>query len=120
MPRVVHFEMTVKDPDRAIAFYEKVLGWKVQKWGDMDYWLISTGDGEGIDGAFMRSDDGTMKTVNTIDVASLDEALEQVVAHGGQVLSQRQAVPGVGWWAACIDTEGNLIGLMQFDRTVKG
>ena len=31
MSRVVHFEMGVDDPERAVAFYETVFGWKTNK-----------------------------------------------------------------------------------------
>ena len=36
MPRVVHFEIPVNDIDRSIAFYEKIFGWKFQKWDGPD------------------------------------------------------------------------------------
>ena len=32
MSRVVHFEIAVDDAARARAFYENVLGWKINKW----------------------------------------------------------------------------------------
>ena len=53
MPRPIHFEIPAEDPARAITFYETVFGWKFQKWegGAAPYWLISTGEGPGIDGA---------------------------------------------------------------------
>jgi predicted enzyme related to lactoylglutathione lyase len=41
MPRVVHFEIDAEKPERAIKFYERVFGWKIEKWkGPMEYWLI--------------------------------------------------------------------------------
>jgi predicted enzyme related to lactoylglutathione lyase len=44
LPRVVHFEIDAKKPENAIPFYEKVFGWKIEKWkGPVDYWLIMTG-----------------------------------------------------------------------------
>ena len=48
MGRVVHFEMLADDPDRAVAFYEAVLGWAVEVPAGMErYWLVTTGpDGE--------------------------------------------------------------------------
>ena len=39
MPRPVHFDITADDPERAVAFYEKVFGWKLTHWeggGPMD------------------------------------------------------------------------------------
>jgi predicted enzyme related to lactoylglutathione lyase len=57
MPRVVHFEIHAEKPEKAVEFYSKVFGWKIQKWdGPVDYWLVSTGsaDERGIDGGIMR------------------------------------------------------------------
>ena len=31
MSRVIHFEMAVDDPDRAIAFYKDVFGWQTNR-----------------------------------------------------------------------------------------
>jgi len=45
MPKVVHFEITANEPDRALAFYKNVFGWKFEKWdGPQEYWLITTGE----------------------------------------------------------------------------
>ena len=44
MARVVHFEITADDPERAGRFYQQALGWTVQKYGGpLDYWLAGTG-----------------------------------------------------------------------------
>ena len=118
MARVVHFELAADDPERAILFYEKVFGWKIQKWdGPQDYWLASTGEPgtPGIDGAIMRRNSELPAIVNTIDVASLDESLAKLTANGGTVVAPKMAVPGVGYLAYCQDTEGNTFGMMQND-----
>lgn len=118
MPRVVHFEFSAQDPERASGFYQAVFGWRVQKWdGPNEYWLVSTGatDQPGIDGGIMRVQEDMPGTVNTIDVASVDETLEKIVQEGGQVTHPKMAVPGIGWLAYCIDTEGNMFGIMQGD-----
>jgi len=42
MPKVIHFEIPAKDPERAIKFYKEVFEWKIVKWeGDFDYWLVT-------------------------------------------------------------------------------
>ena len=78
----------------------------------MEYWLIKTGDDNspGIDGGLAR---GTpiRPVVNTIGVEDLNATLEQVELHGGKVLSQRNAIPGVGWLASFEDPSGNQFGL---------
>jgi predicted enzyme related to lactoylglutathione lyase len=118
MSRVVHFEIPADDPQRAIHFYEEAFGWKFEKWeGPMEYWLISTGpqDEPGIDGGLAPRQDPETRVENTIDVASVEEAVAKVEAIGGKVIRPKSAVPGVGWLAYCEDTEGNRFGIMQED-----
>jgi hypothetical protein len=120
MPRVVHFEITADDPERAVQFYTSVFGWHIQKWdGPQDYWLAGTGpnDQPGIDGAIMRREGGMPPVINTLDIPDLDASLEQVTANGGSIAMPRMAVPGVGFMAYCFDTEGNMFGLMQRDAS---
>jgi len=118
MSRVVHFEISAKDPQKVIPFYENVLGWAFHKWeGPMEYWLVHTGDASqpGIDGGLSRPSDQLSGTVNTVDVDNLDEALAKVGQNGGKVIADKHAVPGVGWLAYCQDPEGTVFGMMQDD-----
>jgi len=120
MPRVIHFEVPVDEPDRAVKFYEQVFGWKVHKWhGPVDYWLIITGKESepGIDGAFVRRHHGRPTTVNTIDVPSVEEFMAKIAEQGGTVLSPKVTVPGVGYMAYCQDTEGNTFGIIERDES---
>jgi predicted enzyme related to lactoylglutathione lyase len=118
MPRVVHFELAADDPERAANFYRTVFGWQIEKWaGPMEYWLIMTGpEGEpGIDGGLGKRGDPGEHTTNTIDVDSVSEYVEKIVANGGTVVLPQHAVPGVGYLAYCADTEGNIFGIMESD-----
>lgn len=122
MPRVVHFEIGVDDPERAVKFYSQVFGWEIMKWeGPMDYWLVTTGPEEqpGINGALMRREDRRESLVNTIDVPSVDEFLNKITEAGGKTIQPKQAVPGVGYVATCLDTEGNTFGIIEEDTSVK-
>lgn len=121
MPRVVHFEFGADKPERAVKFYEKVFGWKIEKWeGPADYWLIMTGGEKesGIDGGMGKKED-IAAPVNTIDVPSLDEYMKKVKAGGGKITVPKQAVPGVGWMCYFKDPEGNQWGMMQADKSAK-
>ena len=121
MPRVVHFEFYVDDPDRAVKFYEEVFGWKITKWeGPIDYWLVMTGEDDqpGIDGAIARRTKGAT-TLNTVDVPSVDEFTEKIVEAGGRVVVPKQAVPGVGYVAYCADPEGIVFGIMETDPSAQ-
>jgi uncharacterized protein len=117
MPRPIHFELSADDPNRAIAFYEKALGWKFQRYGDMDYWLAQTGDESepGIHGALQPRREGWPALVETVGVTSLEDSVAAVEANGGRVIERRMVVPGVGYLAYCYDTEGNAFGMMQND-----
>ena len=120
--RVVHFEIPVDDPERAIGFYSKVFGWSINKWeGPMDYWMVTTGgEGEpGIDGAIMRRGGPASSVVNTIDVPSLDEFIEKVSANGGKVLMPKTPIPGVGYFTYCEDTDGNMFGIMEANESLE-
>ncbi len=125
MPRVVHFDIDSDDPERAIGFYGGVFGWKFEKWdGPMEYWLVTTGqeDEPGIDGGLgVRSEEGLSFNAyrNTIEVPDVEEYAAKVRENGGQTLMEKMAIPGVGWFVPCVDTEGNHFGLMQSDESAQ-
>lgn len=126
MARIVHFEIHASDPERAIAFYSAVFGWKFHKWegGDAEYWLIETGPEEepGINGGLGRRrgdapEEGTAVNCYTcvVEVSDLDTKLEEIAAEGGVIALPKSPVPGVGWVGYAKDTEGNIFGMMQPD-----
>ncbi|MFC6731850.1 MULTISPECIES: VOC family protein [unclassified Haladaptatus] len=126
MGRIVHFEIHAQNPERALEFYENVFDWTAEQWGDMDYWLLVTGEADepGIDGAITKRE-GPRPTGHdpfngfacTVDVDSVDETVDLVERFGGKVITEKHAVDGVGWLAYCEDTEGNQFGLMEADET---
>ena len=127
MPRVVHFEIHATEPERAARFYRELLGWEITRWeGPMEYWLVRTGDGPGIDGGLLRRQGGAPspgQAVNayvcTVDVTDLDDALTRGARLGATVSVPRMAVPGLGWLAYITDPEGNILGMMQMDPTAR-
>jgi predicted enzyme related to lactoylglutathione lyase len=124
MPRVVHFEISADEPERALKFYTDVFGWNTQKWeGPQEYWLVNTGEDSqpGINGGLMRrqSEMSYANNVNTVDVPSVDEYVARVSASGGKILVPKMPLPGLGYLAYCLDTEGNMFGIMQEDTAAK-
>lgn len=118
MPRVVHFEIHVDDPDRAGKFYREVFDWKFQKWeGPVEYWLITTGESAepGINGGMMRRRDPQGNVYNTIEINNIDAYIASIQKHGGTIVVPKMPIPGVGWLAYFKDTEGNIGGVMQSD-----
>jgi predicted enzyme related to lactoylglutathione lyase len=122
MPRVVHFEINADEPDRAAKFYSDVFGWNINKWeGPNDYWLVDTQEGEepGINGGIMKRPHPDLHTVNVIGVNNIDEFATGIMEAGGKIAKAKMAVTGVGWLAYCLDTEGNMFGIMQPDESAK-
>jgi predicted enzyme related to lactoylglutathione lyase len=122
MPRVVHFEIAANDPDKAAAFYQEVFGWKITKWeGPQEYWLVETGDEEepGINGGLFRPNEIISGTVNTVAVPDIDDFIEKIKQHGGEIVVEKHAVPGIGYNAYAKDVNGTLFGLHQEDPQAK-
>ncbi len=74
MSRVVHFEISVDDPERAVKFYGNVFNWDIKKWDPFEYWMVTTGkdDEPGINGAIMPNE-FDVSVMNTIHVDNYDE-----------------------------------------------
>ncbi|HEX7319871.1 MAG TPA: VOC family protein [bacterium] len=127
MPRVIHFEIHADDPQRAVKFYSGVFGWEVQKWTEpTDYWLLMTGKDEpGINGAIMKREKplsgsgDIMAFVCTISIDSVEKYSSKIEAAGGKILVPKGPIPGIGWFAQCLDTEGNVFGILQNDPSAK-
>lgn len=121
MSRVIRFEIPVDDSDRALKFYSSVFGWNMEKAGPLEYWFTTTGPDEepGINGAFAKRDSTMEGTTNTISVSSLDDALKKITQAGGRAATPKTTIEGIGYFAYCRDTEGNLFGIVQPDRSAK-
>lgn len=121
MARVIHFELHADQPERAIAFYRSSLGWEFEEYeGEDEYWIIRTGapDEPGIDGGMVRRQaplegEGIRTFVCTVEVEDLDGTIEDVRHSGGQIVLDKQEVPGLGWLAYFQDTEGNILGALE-------
>ena len=119
--RPTHFEIPVDDPDRAEAFYTAVFGWEINRYeGAPSYYgLATTGESNpGINGAlYQRQPD--QATVLTMSVDSVDDAVATIVENGGSVAQPKMAIPSMGWYATCEDTEGNRIGVFAEDANAQ-
>ena len=122
--RVIHFEVHAADTQRAMKFYESLLDWKFEQWGDQPYWIITTGEegSVGINGGLLprrgsnpTEGNGVNCYVCTVEVSSLDEKLAALTAHGGNLAVPKMPIQGIGWLAYGTDTEGNIFGMMQSD-----
>jgi predicted enzyme related to lactoylglutathione lyase len=111
--RVVHVEFPAGDADRAQGFYEGLFGWQFsQPMPEMDYRMSDLGEGQGA--AVFPSDSGATGLKVYFGVDDIGAACAKVVELGGQA-EDKAPVPGMGWFAACKDPEGNDFSLWQSD-----
>jgi uncharacterized protein len=116
--RPTHFEIPVDDPDRAERFYSDAFGWAFQRFpGAPSYYgLATTGEDPeaGINGALFQRDEMT-QTMLTMSVDSVEEATTRILEAGGQLVTGKTPIPGMGWFAQFRDTEGNIVGVFTGD-----
>jgi predicted enzyme related to lactoylglutathione lyase len=111
------FEIYVQDMARAKAFYETVLGGRLEKLPapDVEMWVFPMQDNTyGAPGALVKMEGcpsgpgGTLVYFSTVDCAV--EAA-RAGANGGQVVREKFSIGEWGFIALVTDTEGNMIGL---------
>jgi predicted enzyme related to lactoylglutathione lyase len=78
---------------------------------------VMTGDEKTpmINDGLMQASGGFTGTINTVEVEDIDAALAKALAHGGEVVLPKDAIPGVGYQAYIKDNAGIIIGLHQAD-----
>jgi len=125
MGRVVHFEIPADDVARVSEFYGSIFGWQLQDMSGqgMDYTLAMTTPVDqqtqqptepgAINGGMMKRSADTPSPVITIEVDAIDDSLKQIEAGGGNIVTPRSEIPGMGAFAYFKDTEGNVLGLWE-------
>lgn len=123
MDKIVHFEIPADDVARAKEFYGSIFEWELQDYPEMQYTIVMTVPVDdkqmptqpgAINGGMMkRSNTTPYSPVLTIEVQSIDEALKKVEAGGGETVTPRTPIPGMGAFAYFKDTEGNTLGLFE-------
>ncbi|HEX2221084.1 MAG TPA: VOC family protein [Candidatus Limnocylindria bacterium] len=111
-----HIELPADDPQRATRFYTQLFGWSFQEPpGFEGYHLFTTPAGEdGMGGAVGKRGELAPEATRTyVNVDSVDDCLGRIAQLGGSVVSEKQEVPGLGWFAVFRDPEGNELALWQ-------
>jgi predicted enzyme related to lactoylglutathione lyase len=112
---IVHFEINATDANRAKRFYSSLFGWKYKdsEIPGIEYYLI---DGANPGGAInpMQAEPGPVVYLDTDDI---DASIGKVRELGGKA-NDKMPIPSQGWFAPCVDTEGNKFSLFQNDPSV--
>ena len=115
------FEIPADNPERAKNFYGSLFGWKIELFPGMtDYWHIDTGGSdETPDGGLMTRKHPNQPVTNYIAVSSVDESAAKVEKLGGTICKPKTAVPQMGFFAICRDTEDNEFALWEKNERAK-
>lgn len=114
--KLAHFAIEADDVDRAKTFYEAVFGWTFNPWGPPGFYQIADA---GLHGALQQRREAVPQGRKGMDltfaVDSLAASRELVVSNGGSIASEVFTIPTVGQLVEVLDTEGNLLLLMQYE-----
>lgn len=110
---VTHLEIPVTDFDRAKTFYGDLFGWKIEDTPGFDDYPMWQAPNQTSGGALTVREGDFTQPRSTVEVDSIDETLEKVVAGGGTVLMERSPITETSWWAVFADPDGNVIGLYE-------
>jgi predicted enzyme related to lactoylglutathione lyase len=113
---IVHVEFPSEDADRAARFWDGLFGWSFgeSQMPELDYRMARTGEQSGA--AVFPSEQRTGYPNYYFATDDIDASSAKIRELGGSV-EDKAPVPGMGWFAACKDSEGNAFHLWQSDSS---
>lgn len=119
---IVWFNVPADNLKRAQKFYSSLFGWKINPFCGMnDFLEIDTGgpDESPNGGLALRKSEGQHGITNFISVDSIDKYLAKTEKLGGRINAHKTAVPQMGYFAICQDSEANVFGLWETNAKAK-
>ncbi len=117
-----HFAINADDVARAKRFYEGVFGWTFDPWGPPNFYQVKNA-GSGLIGALQErrtivANVHAASFETSFGVDDLKATMAAVETSGGKIVMQPYRIEGVGELIYFQDSEGNLVGAMQYDAGV--
>jgi predicted enzyme related to lactoylglutathione lyase len=118
---IVWFGIPADNAERAKTFYSKLFGWKINPAPGADhYWYIDTGGADDTpDGGLKKRENPQEPITNYVSVNSVADYSKKIENLGGKIRATKTAVPRMGHFAVCQDTEGNTFGIWESDADAK-
>ena len=111
-PRVIHWEIQSKMPEKLHDFYSDVFGWSIDANNPMKYGMVESKGADGINGGIGGSESPSAEVLVYVGVPSIDDVLEKIMSSGGRTLMPRTDI-GPVIMAIFQDPEGNTMGLVE-------
>ncbi len=109
---VVHFEIGGPDDRQLAEFYGGLFGWTMRPVPGIDYTLLDTSGGEGINGGVHNSADGAPSITFFIETDDLQAVLDKINLLGGKTVTPITDLPGMVTYARFEDLDGLVVGLV--------
>ena len=118
---LVWFEVPADDTARAKQFYSKLFGWKINALPHMEeYSHLDTGGPDASpDGGMMKRMHPAHTITTYFSVPSITKFVAKIEKLGGTVCKPKTAVPGMGYFAICTDTEKNTFAIWEMNPKAK-
>ena len=121
MFNIVHFEIPADNVERAQKFYSELFGWKIKKFTGSSPHGILVDHGrrrKRRDGRPGRRDDAAADAPATDHhcILTCHRSMNTWIRSrglGGKVVVPKTAIPGMGYFAVCLDPENNGFGLWE-------
>jgi predicted enzyme related to lactoylglutathione lyase len=125
MTHLAHFSINADDVERARKFYAGSFGWTFQAFGPPGFYMIEGAGGPGgtfaslqerreiVPGKPMHGLEGTLAVANSA------QAEAAILKAGGKIVMPRTVLAGIGTLFFFEDTEGNILGAMEYDSSVR-
>src|SRR5258708_4978350 len=120
---IIWFEIPADDLGRAKKFYSKLFGWKINPFPGMtapeaqNYLHIDTGgDDASPDGGMMKRMHPEQPITQYVSGPSVTKFMAKIQKLGGEVCKPKTAVPGMGYFAVCQDTENNTFAIWEMNQ----
>ncbi len=108
---IVHIEISTRNHEESIKFYQELFGWKVERFPEMNYttWAASEGPGGGF--SPIGDDNKAGDILVHISSDDIEADLKRAKSLGATILQEKSEIPNIGWWGVFRDPTGNKIAL---------
>lgn len=125
MAHVAHFAVNANDMERAKTFYAAAFGWSFQAFGPPGFYMIQGAGGPaGMYASLQqRREIVPGKPIYglecSLSVENSEKAEAAIKKAGGKIVMPRTVIAGVGKLFFFEDTEGNIMGAMEYDAAAR-
>ena len=118
---VVHFEVGGPEDGPLLRFYGELFGWRLTTVsGGVNYTVVDTQGGGGINGGIGRSGTGDPWSTFYVEVHDLQAALDKAESLGAKTVLPVTEIPGMVAFAMFDDPDGLLVGLVKGEVPQEG